>query len=120
VRGTRRLLPVAQHRQARTRDGRRLILAIIDLADGRSIAGTPDRTGQVMHWITCRQTDTGPGRAGRRPWPGAGARPWPAELADDRADVPVYGTSLALLLDATLDSGGHISHLETTRLSRHT
>jgi hypothetical protein len=32
--------------------------------------------------------------------------------------VPVYGTSLALLLDAALDSGGDIAHLETTRLSQ--
>jgi hypothetical protein len=39
-------------------------------------------------------------------------------LVDEPADVPVYGTSLALLLDAALDSGGDISHLETGRLDQ--
>jgi hypothetical protein len=109
--GAWRLLPVVQHRQARMEDNRRSILAIIDLADGRSIAATTGKTGQVTHWITCRLTDTRPGDR-------VEGRPRPAWLADDPADVPVYGTSLALLLDAALDSGGDISHLETTRLSR--
>jgi hypothetical protein len=30
----------------------------------------------------------------------------------------VYGTSLALLLDAALDCGGDIAHLETGRLDQ--
>jgi hypothetical protein len=34
-------------------------------------------------------------------------------LVDDDADIPTYGTSLALLLDAALDSGGDITHLQT-------
>ena len=37
-------------------------------------------------------------------------------LVDEPNEVPVYGTSLALLLDAALDSGGDIAHLETGRL----
>jgi hypothetical protein len=38
-------------------------------------------------------------------------------LADRPTDVAVYGTSLALLLDAALDSGGDISHLRTGHLA---
>jgi hypothetical protein len=37
---------------------------------------------------------------------------------DQPRDVPVYGTSLALLLDAALDSDGDVSHLETGRLDQ--
>lgn len=37
-------------------------------------------------------------------------------LADDPADVPVLGTSLAMLLDAAMDSGFDVAHLETGRL----
>jgi hypothetical protein len=107
--GSWRLVPVAQHRQAWVAGSHRSILAIIDLPDGRSIAATTGKTGQITHWITCRLTETGTGHP-------AGLRPRRAHLADDPADVPVYGTSLALLLDAALDSGGDIAHLETTRL----
>jgi hypothetical protein len=39
-------------------------------------------------------------------------------LLDEAADVPVLGTSLALLLDAALDSGGDVAHLETGRLDQ--
>ncbi|MEU3458265.1 hypothetical protein ABZ671_32505 [Micromonospora sp. NPDC006766] len=39
-------------------------------------------------------------------------------LVDDPADVPVYGTSLAQLLDTALDSDGDITHLETGRLDQ--
>ncbi|WP_433088132.1 hypothetical protein ACQP1P_19615 [Dactylosporangium sp. CA-052675] len=42
-------------------------------------------------------------------------------LADDPADVPVLGTSLAMVQDAALDSGGDsggdIAHLETASLA---
>ncbi|ALG10041.1 DUF4419 domain-containing protein [Kibdelosporangium phytohabitans] len=39
------------------------------------------------------------------------------QLADDPADVPVYGTSLAMVLDAAMDSGGDIEHLRTGMLT---
>jgi hypothetical protein len=108
--GAWRLLPVAEHRVAWAGDSLRSILAIIDLPDGRSIAATTDDAQQATHWISCRLTDAGP-RTNPEPLPRQ------VRLADDPADVPVYGTSLALLLDAALDSGGDIAHLETTRLS---
>jgi hypothetical protein len=111
--GSWRLLPVAEHREAWVADTLRSILAIIDLPDGRSIAATTGKTGQITHWITCRLTETGTGHPLE-----VKLRPRRARLADDPADVPVYGTSLAQLLDAALDSGGDIAHLETSRLSR--
>jgi hypothetical protein len=39
-------------------------------------------------------------------------------LVGEPADVSVYGTSSAWLLDAALDSGGDIAHLETGRLDQ--
>ena len=108
--GAWRLLPPAERRMAWLADSHRQILAFIDLPDGRSIAATTDAGGHAMHWISCRLTETGP----RHP---AEWRPRQAQLIDDPADVPVYGTSLAQILDAALDSGGDITHLETTRLS---
>lgn len=108
--GTWRLLPVMEHRRASIGTAYRSVEAIIDLADGRSIAATTAGMGQVTHWITCRMPEAeDQGRIRVSP-----AR---ADLLDDPADVPVYGTSLAMILDAALDSGGDISHLETGRLS---
>jgi hypothetical protein len=40
---------------------------------------------------------------------------WHSRLRVVDENVPVYGTSLAMLLDAALD-GGDIAHLETGRL----
>jgi hypothetical protein len=107
--GSWRLLPVTELRRARDADSYRSILAIIDLPDGCSIAAVTDEATDVTHWISCRLSQES---AGHIP-----VLPHRARLADAPSDVPVYGTSLALLLDAALDSGGDISHLETTRLS---
>lgn len=107
--GSWRLLPAAEHRQASIGAEYRYVLAVIDLPDGRSIAAAGRFMGDT-HWVVCRLTET-------RRRDAIDLRPHPAELADDPADVPVYGTSLAMLLDAALDSGGDISHLETGRLS---
>lgn len=107
--GSWRLLPVAEHRQALVGAGYRYVLAVIDLPDGRSIAATGRFMGDT-HWVVCRLAET-------RRRDAIDLRPHRAELADDPADVPVYGTSLAMLLDAALDSGGDISHLKTGRLS---
>ncbi|GAB2848086.1 DUF4419 domain-containing protein [Lentzea nigeriaca] len=60
---------------------------LIELADGRRIAETED-----SHWIVLRD-------------------------GDDPATVPVLGTSLAHLLDAAMDSGGDIAHLEVKKLA---
>ena len=108
--GSWRLLPVTEHRTAWLAGSHHSLLAIIGLADGRYIAAT-EKTGQATHWIACRLAEPGP--TGIEPRPRQGCR-----LLDDPADVPVYGTSLALLLDAALDSGGDIAHLETARLGQ--
>ncbi|MFD0599688.1 hypothetical protein ACFQZ4_51315 [Catellatospora coxensis] len=85
------------------------LLRVIDLADGRCIAAALDlgRSAAVA-WVCCRVT---------APPDGAGLAAPARALLDDPADVPVYGTSLAILLEAALDNGGDISHLEVGRLS---
>jgi hypothetical protein len=68
--------------------GAHTVYVRFDLADGRHI-------GEVegsAHWVILRS-------------------------GDDPATVPVLGTSLAHLLDAAMDSGGDIAHLETMKLS---
>lgn len=98
-----RLLPAAERRQV-TRDYNYLpITTIIDLADGRSIGGAWDHITETVHWVICRVEQIADQRF---------------RLVDDPADIRVYGTSLALVLDAALDSGGDITHLETGRLSQ--
>lgn len=67
------------------------ITTIIGLADGRSIGSAADDRTQTHYWITCRieRSDEPFGES---------------RLLDDPADIPVYGTSLAMLLDATLEA----------------
>ena len=67
-----------------------------------------DYATQSTHWILCRAEEV----------TAAQSEEFDAlvRLVDEPADVPVYGTSLAQLLDAALDSEGDISHLETGRL----
>ncbi|RAS66062.1 uncharacterized protein DUF4419 [Lentzea atacamensis] len=72
---------------AYVRSGRHDAQVLFDLADGRRIAETLD-----SYWIVLRD-------------------------GDDPATVPVLGTSLAHLLDAAMDSGGDISHLEVKKLA---
>jgi hypothetical protein len=67
--------------------GRHTAQVLIDLPDGRRIGETYD-----SHWIVLRD-------------------------GDDPATVPVLGTSLAHLLDAAMDSGGDIAHLEAMKLA---
>ena len=106
--GSWRLLPVTEHRHVWRGPGHRPIETVIDLADGRSISAVPDHETQTTHWAICRVEQV---TADRPDQSDRGYR-----LVGDPADVPVYGTSLALLLDAALDSGGDITHLETGRL----
>lgn len=85
------------------RDGY-VVTPVIDLPDGNALCAVDDQEMRTTRWITCRvEKNTG----GKR-----------VRLADDLRDIPVYGTSLAHLLDAALDSGGDITHLETGRLDR--
>ncbi|WP_406063576.1 DUF4419 domain-containing protein [Micromonospora sp. NBC_00860] len=106
--GAWRLLPAAEHRWIYRDDDERSLLPIIDLADGRKICAAVDYATQSTHWILCRAEEV----------TAAQSEEFDAlvRLIDEPADVPVYGTSLAQLLDAALDSEGDISHLETGRL----
>lgn len=72
--------------------GSHYVHMLIDLVDGRFIGYATDYSSDTGHWVICRD-------------------------GDDPADVPVLGTSLALLLDTAMDSGGDIAHLETMRLA---
>jgi hypothetical protein len=87
------------------------ITTVIELADGRSICAATDVRRQATHWVVCHA----------EPVTAAGpvlVYPLEFRMLDDPADVLVYGTSLALLLQAALDSGGDITHLETGRLDQ--
>ena len=79
----------------------------MQIPGGRVLAAAVDLTGQTMHWVTCHVEDLGAdptGLAGRR-----------QRLLDEPADVPIFGTSLALVLQSILD-GGDLTGLETGRL----
>jgi hypothetical protein len=80
---------------------------LIELADGRTIAAATDVSTTLTYWVLCRVAETSePGQSTPR-----------YRLADDPADVPLLGTSLAILLDAAMDSDGDVVHLETGRLN---
>jgi hypothetical protein len=107
--GRWRVLPVADHRHVYRGHADLPLITIIDLADGPSIAAAIDDVAQTIYWVGCRIEQVEP----------AGSiKLNQYRLVDHPHDVPVYGTSLALLLDAALDSGGDISHLETGRLDQ--
>lgn len=93
--GAWRLLPQRERGLVLRGHGLTSIDTVIDLTDGRFI-GVLDDGQSTPHWVICRVEG--------------------AELLDEPRDVRVYGTSLAMLLDAALDSGGDISVLETGRL----
>lgn len=106
--GTWHILPTTAHRHALTEN--ETILAIIDLADGRSICAAQAFTfgAHPTYWIACRlekieNPESLPLLAAHR-------------LTEDPSDIPVYGTSLTQLLAAAMDSNGDITHLETGRL----
>jgi hypothetical protein len=106
--GQWRILPIEKHAYVSWDSELDDIFTFIELADGRHIGWTGNHRTQKIHWIACHI----------RPVPISPDSPICfIRLVDDPADVPVYGTSLALLLDAALDSGGDITHLETTRLA---
>jgi hypothetical protein len=82
---------------------------LFDLADGRSIASAVQYSSMSTHWVLCRAEDYDDG---------SGWEPSPCRLAGEPADVTVLGTSLAMLLDAAMDSGGDVEHLEIGRLDQ--
>jgi hypothetical protein len=93
--GAWRLLPERERGNVWRGRGLMSIETVIDLTGGRFI-GVLDDGRSEPHWVACRIEG--------------------AELLDEPRDVRVYGTSLAMLLDAALDSGGDIAVLETGRL----
>jgi len=96
--GAWRLLPAAERRGAWRGEGHLPIDAIIDLADGRSLTAADDYDTETTYWVVCRVEDKA--------------------MVDRPEDVPVFGTSLALILNAALDSGGDFSHLQTGWLAQ--
>ncbi|MFF5228407.1 DUF4419 domain-containing protein [Dactylosporangium sp. NPDC000521] len=103
--GAWRLPPAHEQRFFLTGGEDQLGMTLFELADGRSIAAVVQTSPLRVSWVLCRiEKPENPDLASR--------------LADDPADVPVLGTSLAILLSAALDSGGDVTHLETGRLSQ--
>lgn len=103
-----RLLAANRRRHVWTPRGLSRITTIAELPDGRSLGYLSDFRAQTFWWVACRWTVN--------PDEQAPLHKQMPQLADDLADVPVYGTSLTMLLDAALDAGGDIAHLETGRL----
>ncbi|MDQ3786021.1 MAG: DUF4419 domain-containing protein [Actinomycetota bacterium] len=95
--GSWRLRPGQDARTIVLDDGD-LITPVFDLSDGTTLCAVDSDT-RVTHWITGHLDEN-------------------HRLSDDPRDVPVYGTSLAHLLNAALDSGGDIGHLKTGTLDR--
>jgi hypothetical protein len=106
--GRWRLVPVNERRSVESSRRGVWIETLIELADGRTIAAAIASSTKTTYWVLCRVTEVD--EAG---WSAPRFR-----LADDPADVPVLGTSLVMLLDAALDSGGDVAHLETGRLDQ--
>jgi hypothetical protein len=83
------------------------VLRIADLPGGRSLCAACDLSTRDVHWIVCRLENRADEVYG-----GTYIAPM-----DDAADIPVLGTSLAVILDAALASEGDIAHLEIGRFS---
>jgi len=98
--GAWRLRPADERRSVQRKH---YVSIVFDLADGRSLGTVDDYTGATTYWVVCRVDQDETGRL---------------RLLDDPSEVPVLGTSLAMVLDAALDSGGEIDHLETERLDQ--
>jgi hypothetical protein len=108
--GAWRLLPDRATRHASFPGGPSLT-AYVDLPDGRSIAAVSEYTTGTTYWVTCRIESGGPPPDGYR-------LPPPDRLLDRPEDVPVYGTSLALLLETALDHDGDFDRLRVGTLDR--
>ncbi|GAA3431130.1 DUF4419 domain-containing protein [Kutzneria kofuensis] len=101
--GAARIVPAADQRKAFGKPDQRRLEGVVELADGRTVAvavGDED-----FHWVLCRfEPDTEDERPNR----------W--QLAGRRSEVPVLGTSLAMVLDVILD-GEDPARLEIGRLA---
>lgn len=107
--GAWQLRPVSDHRKVWRGPHKESIVTIIDLEDGRSIGAINDADTQTTRWVVCRVKEVVP------ECPDTGRR---FRLVDEPREIPMYGTSLSLLLNAALDSGGDISYLETGQLDQ--
>lgn len=106
--GRWRLVPPDERRYVDCGNLDLLTQTLFELADGRTVAAAFDLSASTTYWLLCRVAEVDePGRPVAR-----------LRLADDAADVVVLGTSLAMLLDAALDSDGDVAHLETGRLDQ--
>jgi hypothetical protein len=84
------------------------ICRVIDLEDGRSICYAIEWRTKALHWLVCRVREPAPS-----------GESWPPGIAiEPPSEIPLLGTSLAALLDAALETGGDIGHLETGRLAQ--
>lgn len=104
--GAWRIRPIAEHGHLYDNNGHRPIITVIDLADGRTIGAAVDHVTQTLHWLAGHFEDVTVNDTPRQH----------LVLRDHPTDVPIYGTSITMLLAAALDSDGDISHLETGRL----
>ncbi|WP_203897118.1 DUF4419 domain-containing protein [Virgisporangium aliadipatigenens] len=104
--GAWRLTPAGGRQQIRTDVRGFSMQRLFDLSDGRVIAAATDYRADTTYWVVCRTAEVREDE-------------WHTyhRLADAPQDVPLLGTSLAMLLDAAMDSGGDVAHLETGRLS---
>ncbi|WP_327001227.1 DUF4419 domain-containing protein [Dactylosporangium sp. NBC_01737] len=80
---------------------------LFDLAGGRAIASLTDHATMTTRWVLCRVEHVERVDEWHAPR---------ANLLDDPADVLVLGTSLAMLLEAAMDAGGNVAHVEAGRL----
>ena len=101
--GRWRIVPFEERRRMPGGGDQRALQGIVELVNGRTIAMANGYT--EFDWVLCRfEPDDSADRDSR----------W--KLAGRRADVPVLGTSLAMVLDVVLD-GDDLERLEVGRLS---
>ncbi|GIF95837.1 DUF4419 domain-containing protein [Catellatospora citrea] len=103
-------LAPSHHRRQASLDGGFTVTPVFDLPDGRSICWVHRWREEVAHWAVCRVaeviTEVGNRISVRN-----------HEFDDDPAEVWLYGTSLATLLEVALDNGGDIDSLRSGRLA---
>ncbi len=88
------------------------IYRVIDLEDGRSICYAKEWGTDALHWLVCRVRKPVPSP------PGELEDNWQPVIVEPPSEIPLLGTSLAAILDAALETGGEIGHLETGLLAQ--
>lgn len=104
--GAWRLIPASNLRGAPRGAHTLKLVPIFELAEGRCLAAAEDHHSEQLHWVLGRFEEAPLGTYGV-------LNVQYLRLIDEPAGVPVYGRSLAHILDAALDSGGDIEHLQT-------